>query len=159
MPRDVSRSRSPSYRRRRSPSPLGRINGRRSRGERNRSPNYSYSRWSRWYFLNAILMKCKQRFQMTPQTVEFLKEMTDLYLVHLFNWCLAGFSCFNPFDLNAWFSALRIYILWENTLTILWIAEIQNIITFCNHDDWLNQKFGTWKCMESSDCIFVQTHE
>ncbi|GKV23828.1 hypothetical protein SLEP1_g33518 [Rubroshorea leprosula] len=43
MPRDLSRSRSPSYRRRHSPSPVGNKYSRRSRRDRGRSPNSSYS--------------------------------------------------------------------------------------------------------------------
>ncbi|KAF3435185.1 hypothetical protein FNV43_RR22272 [Rhamnella rubrinervis] len=43
MPRDLSRSRSPSYRRRRSPSPVGHRHSRRSRRESSRSPYSSYS--------------------------------------------------------------------------------------------------------------------
>ncbi|KAF6172725.1 hypothetical protein GIB67_000783 [Kingdonia uniflora] len=42
MPRTVSRS--PSYRRRHSPSPVGHRYSRRSRRDRSRSP-YSYGRW------------------------------------------------------------------------------------------------------------------
>ncbi|KAF4362165.1 hypothetical protein G4B88_002304 [Cannabis sativa] len=55
MPRDLSRSRSPS-RRRRSPSPIGhRVNSRRSRRDRSRSPYSSYSR-SSWEYKDGHIV-------------------------------------------------------------------------------------------------------
>lgn len=94
MPRDLSRS--PSYRRRHSPSPVGYRHGRKSRRVRSRSP-YSYSRWSRLFsqivskfFCSWPIIDCNK--MATPVSLVqikciMFKLICTYFILYICNWC------------------------------------------------------------------------